>query len=112
MHFMKINIFIIFMAAFGLLFGSCVKNQPAKMSREDFSKLYAYLAVLSETVPASSDSLVRIRQQKRDSLFVAWGRSEKDFRDMVKLYHQTPGEWPEILRLVGQEIDSLRAIQK
>jgi hypothetical protein len=64
--------------------------------------------LISETVPVTSDSLVLIKRQKIDSLFSAWNCPETDFREMVKLYNQTPGEWPEILRMVGREIDSLR----
>jgi hypothetical protein len=68
--------------------------------------------LISETVPLTSDSLVQVKRKKIDSLFTAWNSSEKEFREAVKLYHQTPGEWPKILRMVGQEIDSLRVIQK
>ena len=87
---------------------SCTQKRAEKLGKENFSKIYARLLIISETVPVTTDSLVRIKRQKIDSLFSAWSCSEENFRENVRLYHETPGEWPEILKMVGREIDSLR----
>jgi hypothetical protein len=105
---MKINIpiLIILLASSGFI--SCSKKQPEKMNKEAFSRLYAHLMLVSEEVPPASDSLAQVRRQKIDSLFTAWTTTEKDFREMVSFYQQTPEEWARILRKAGQELDSIK----
>ncbi len=109
---MKTQIFIFLITLILAATFSCRKDQPEKMSKEVFSKLYARLMLISETVPATSDSLAHIKQQKIDSLFSAWKTTEKDFRDMVSLYQQTPEEWTEILHMASTDLDSLHAGSK
>ncbi|MGD0338095.1 MAG: hypothetical protein ABSB78_04850 [Bacteroidota bacterium] len=109
---MKISISILIIIAICMGFTSCKKNPPEKMSKEVFSRLYAHLMLTSTTYPATTDSLAHIRRQKIDSLFTASGTTEKDFRYAVSFYHNTPEEWKEILRMAGQELDSLRVRSK
>jgi hypothetical protein len=87
---------------------ACTKKPAEKMSKETFSKLYAHLMLVSETYPPTTDSLALLKRQKIDSLFSAWNTNEKEFRDMVAFYQQSPGEWPAILHRSGQELDSLK----
>jgi hypothetical protein len=109
---MKIHFSLLLLILICTGLSSCTEKKPKMMSDSNFSKIYARLMLINETVPPTSDSLVQIKRRRIDSLFTAWDSSEREFREAVRLYHQTPGEWPKILRMVGQEIDSVRVLQK
>lgn len=109
---MNKNISLLVVTLFCAGIVSCTKEKPQKIGKEDFTKIYARLMVIAETVPPASDSLAHVKQQKMDSLFIAWKTSEKDFREMTALYQKTPEVWTDLLRMASREVDSIKTHPK